>query len=164
MPKEPETVTFTKVVPIADADGVAIREGSVLREITDGEHGVVTAIGRSGSLNGGWYGMCIGDLLIQKSPGCCRVTNRYDQWRHVPHDEQTYEERLVSWLCRKYEHYGDREVSEDEGKAVDGIMALLPDDTVDWDYGPTPDRLEDALAFLKDHLQELQDKLDKQKR
>jgi hypothetical protein len=31
-------------------------------------------------------------------------------------------------------------------------MALLPDDVVDWTYGPFPDCLEDALGYLVEHL------------
>jgi hypothetical protein len=46
--KEPEYITVTKRIPIADVDGVAIREGSVLRHIKDGDQGVVVWIGRDG--------------------------------------------------------------------------------------------------------------------
>ena len=81
-----------------------------------------------------------------------RVTNRYDQWRHVPEDEQTYEERYLSWLARPYDHSLHEEVSEKEGYAIDGIMALLPSDAVDWDYGPFPDSIENALGILVRYL------------
>ena len=43
----------------------------------------------------------------------------------------------------------------DRGRQVDRRsrnMSLLPNDIVDWDYGPHPDRLEDALRFLMEHL------------
>ena len=150
MPQEPETVIFQKVVKIEDADGRAIREGSVLREINDGDRGVVVQIVRAG--NFGPMFSSLGDLVISNRPGTSRVTNRYSQWRHIPHNEQTYEERLASLLCRPYFHDGHREVSKDDGQAIEGIMALLPDDVVDWDYGPIPNRLEDALRFLVAHL------------
>lgn len=150
MSAEVETVTFTKVVPIVDADGRPIREGSVLREISDGYRGVVVQIVRSGQPGPMFSGL--GDIVISKSPGTSRVTNRYSQWQHIPHNDQTYHERFVSWLHRPYFHDGHNGISKDEGQAIDGIMSLLPDDVVDWDYGPTPDRLEDALKFLAAHL------------
>lgn len=40
-----------------------------------------------------------------------------------------------------------------EALAIDGIMALLPENTVDWEGpGPWPDRIDDALTFLEQHL------------
>lgn len=147
-----ETVTFVsrKEVQIADADGVPIREGSVLREISDGDRGVVVRVVRAGDR--GTALDAVGDLNIYNRPGCTRVTNRYNQWRHIPHNEQTYDERFVSWLQK--EHYYDPDysgVSKDESLAISGIMALLPDNIVS-DYGPFPDRLADALRYLEQHL------------
>lgn len=153
--KEPvETFTFTKEVPVADADGTPIREGSVIREITDGQQGVVIQIIRKGFK--GWAPPMVqlGDMVVKTSPGCSRVTNRYNQWRHVPREEQTYEQRYTAWLHTRYDHDDDRQISKDEGLAIDGIMALLPIDIVDWEHGPWPDRLEDALKFLVEHLSE----------
>lgn len=156
MKPEIESFTFTKQVPLADADGRAITEGSVLRHVDGGDSGVVTWIARSGkSLPITGIMASIGDIGIQKSPGSTRVTNQYSNWRHVPEDEQSYEQRHLSWLCRTYDHDDSREASKDEGRAIDGIMALLPPDTVDWNYGPFPDRIEDALDFLAQHLTEL---------
>lgn len=154
MNADPETVTFQTVVKIADVDGRPIREGSVIREINDGEQGVVTWVGRNGSKTGPMFAS-LGDIAVQISPGIRRVTNRYCQWRHVAHDDQTYQERFLSWMLRPYDHDHDRGISKDEGMAIDGIMALLPIDIVDWDYGPFPDRIEDALGFLADYLQTL---------
>ncbi len=147
---KPETVTFTKVVEIADADGVAIREGSVLREINDGARGVVRRIIRPG--DSGTLFDCVGDVQIRVSPGHTRVTNNYNQWRHIPHSEQTYQERLESWLQQPFVLDPYKHAAEDEQRATEGIMALLPEDAVDWEYGPCPDRLEDALQFLATHL------------
>lgn len=155
MSTKPEVFTFICKVLIADANGIAITEGSVLRSIetdrSQNTRGVVTWIGRPG----GPYGpamSAIGDIGIRTGHGNTRVTNRYSKWQHIPHDEQTYEERYLSWQQRKYEHDDSRDISKDEGIAIDGIMALLPEDTVDWNYGPYPDSLEAALGFLSDHL------------
>lgn len=147
-----ETVTFVtrKEVPIADADGVRICEGSVLREINDGERGVVTRVVRAGDK--GTVLDAVGDLNIYMRPGCTRVTNRYNQWRHIPHNEQTYDERFTSWLQTPHHHDPDyASVSKDESIACAGIMAILPDDIVS-DYGPFPDRIENALRYLVQHL------------
>ncbi len=146
-----ETVKFTKEVPLADADGVPIRKGSVLREINDGDRGVVIRIVRAGDRGTAFD--AIGDLNILIRPGCTRVTNRYNQWRHIPHNEQTYIERFQSWM-ETPQHYDPdyRRVSKDEANAIDAIMAILPDDIVDDNYGPFPDRLEDAIGYMVQHL------------
>lgn len=155
---EPETVTFTttKTVMIVDADGTPIRVGSVIEHITDGDCGVVVQIMRQGMMATTPVDQ-IGDLHIQNSPGCTRCTNLYDQWRHVPHDRQSYDHRFLSWMLtplRKRDEDFDK-VSDDERKAIDGIMSILPESIVDWSFGPWPDTLEDALRFLVTHLNEI---------
>lgn len=155
MKDEPETVEFIKVVPIVDCKGKPIREGSVLREINDGERGVVGRIIRKGD-----YGTAfdaVGDIQIISSSIGVRVTNRYNQWQHIPKDEQTHEERYLSWLKTPLDYNGARLIygeglTDDQIKAIDGIMALLPSDIVSWENGPWPDSIEQALAFLKDYL------------
>jgi len=149
----PETFTYTVEVPLADADGKPISEGSVLREITDGDQGVVVRVIRKGD-SCGPMASAIGDMLISMGHGTTRVTNRYNQWRHVQRTDQTYAQRLLSWKVSKYDHDTDRSISADEGRAIDGIMRLLPEDAVNWDYGPWPDTIEDALGFLAEHLTE----------
>lgn len=150
MSSEAETVQFT--VAIADTNGVAIREGSVLESLEDGERGVVVRILRAGDM--GSLLDQIGDLNIKTGPGSTRVSNQYRKWRHIPHDQQTYQERYESWLHRKYEHGSDlKQVSHDMGLCIDGIMALLPSDTVNWEYGPWPDSIEETLRFLVKHLE-----------
>lgn len=147
---KPEVVKFTVEVQIADADGVAIREGSVLRNIHDGDRGVVVRILRVGDRGTAFD--AVGDLNIHIRPGASRVTNKYAEWRHIPHNEQTYAERFVSWGRTPF--YYDSEysaVSKDEAMACSGIMALLPDDIVN-DYSPSGDRLDDALNYLVEHL------------
>ena len=155
-----ETFTFTQEVKLADADGVAISEGSVLVNIKDGDRGVVVKVGRKGAYSN-LLMFSIGDIAIQKGPGITRVTNCYGGWRHIPKKDQTYQERLLSWLQTPYEHDEYHNVSRGEGCAISGIMALLPDEIVDWDYGPFPDRIEDALRFLAEHLEEIQTKKEK---
>ena len=159
---EIETFKFVKEVPCVDADGVTIREGSVLVNVKDGERGIVTLIGRKGTRTGIPM-FTIGDLAIHRSAGITRVTNKYSEWRHIPHNDQTYTERLSAWKWEKYDHEEDRGISKDEGLAIDGIMALLPDNTVNWDRGPWPDRLEDALMFLAEHMTELKPEKEKSK-
>ncbi len=152
---KPETVTFTKVVPIADADGKAIRVGSVLKEINDGERGVVCRIMRVGD-RGTIFDQA-GDLHVHTGIGSTRCTNRYNQWRHIPKDEQTYRERYVSWLKTPHDEklsiliHGE-EMPQAARVAIDGIMALLPSDTVDWENGPWPDSIDQTLNFLAEHL------------
>ncbi len=147
-----EIFTFSKKVPCADSDGTPIKEGSVLINLEDGSRGVVTEIGREGHITGTPM-MCIGDVRIQMSPGHARVTNNYSKWQHLPHNDQSYEERFLSWLQRPYERDEFSEVSKDEGKAIAGIMAILPDDVVNWETGPCPDNIEAALQFLVEHLE-----------
>lgn len=148
-----ESFTYLKEVQLADADGVPIREGSVLREINDGDQGVCTRVVRKGDHVAPIMSQ-VGDIVIYTDHGCHRITNQYDQWRHVRRDEQTYEQRLLAWKHQKYDHDPDRKISRDEGLAIDGIMSLLSEDAVNWEYGPWPDRLEDALQFLVNHLSE----------
>lgn len=146
-----ETFKFVKEVPLADADGIAIAEGSVLRHVEDGTRGVVTWVGRAGAPRDGPALSAVGDIGIYLRAGSTRVTNKYHTWRHIPHDEQTYAERLVAWEQKHYKPDPERE----DSRAIDGIMSLLPSDAVDWDYGPHPDTLEDALRFLTAHLTQI---------
>ena len=159
---KPEEFTFTQkiTVKLQDADGRAIREGSVLQSIEDNCRRVVTCIKRVGDRGNGLD--AVGDIHIQdpKSPGSTRVTNRYAKWRHIPKEQQTYHERFGAWFHDKtaYDYAGlsdDKEKPEAEKKAISGIMALLPDDTVCWETGPWPDTIEQALRFLVDHLEAL---------
>jgi len=151
--KKAETVTFTTTVEIADADGEPIRVGSVLREINDGEQGVVVNIYRAGDR--GPLMCAVGDVQIATGSGCSRMTNRYNQWRHVPRAEQTYEQRFSAWMRTPADDpmtLISERVSKDAALAIDGIMALLPEDIVDWENGPWPDTIEEALGFLVEHL------------
>lgn len=137
-----------------DADGVAITPGAVLRSVDDGERGVVVRIINPGDKYGP-LGCGVGDCLIQLRPGTTRVTNRYTNWRRVKHDEQTFRERYMGWFYSDKKWAGCEDNSPDIDLAISGIMALLPEDAVDWEYGPIPSCLENALQILVGHMESL---------
>lgn len=143
---------------IVDANGEAIVPGSVIKNIKDGQTGVVMKIAKVGERTFGFAPLVqVGDLQIRLGPGHMRITNIYSDWRHVPHGEQTYEQRYQSWMAQPSYYDSEYEqVSEDEYLAIKGIMALLPAD-LEKDYC-LADRLEDALAYLVEHLTDLQKK------
>lgn len=155
---KPELFKLTVEVELVDADGKPIHEGSVLRHIEDGEQGVVTSIVRPGTYAPVFAQ--IGDIGIETSRGTTRCTNQYKKWRHVPRDQQTYEQRFQAWLHDPdaFEYNGlkyDEHRTDDERKAISGIMALLPEDVVYWENGPWPDSIEQALRFLTEHLEKI---------
>ena len=100
--------------------------------VKDQDRGVVVEVGRVGTIPRTPL-VSLGDILIKKSAGIYRGTNMYGDWRHIPHDEQTYWERYTSWLHRYYDHDEYANYSEDTGVAIDGIMSLLPEDVIDWE-------------------------------
>lgn len=151
-----ETFKFTKEVQLVDCDGVPIREGSVLQNVKDGDRGVVTNVIREGDK--GVPGLdAVGDLCIASGPGSTRHTNKYSEWKHVPHNAQTYSERRLSWTNTKktYEPEYCGSDSQDEWLACSGIMALLPDNVVDETFDSYPEHLGEALLYLERHLSEL---------
>lgn len=157
-----ETFKFVKEVKVVDADGLSIKEGSVLRHTKDGERGVVVKIMRPG--DAGWIMDQVGDMLIRTSPSCTRVSNQYAMWRHIPRNEQTHIERYQSWFCdcEAFEYNGlkyDEGRSDDSMKAISGIMALLPNDPVCWETGPWPDTIETAFDFLLKHLSSMEEEI-----
>ncbi len=150
------TFKFAKEVPCADANGKEIFVGSVLRNLKDGCRGVVNEI-CDGSKKFDIPMIAVGDIAIRTSLGSQRITNCYGDWQHIAHNDQTYEERFQSWLHTKYEHdvcFGEQ-TSKDTGVAISGIMALLPDNVIDYDFDTYPQRIEDALEFLLSHIDEL---------
>lgn len=153
MSTECETVDLIVTRRIEDVDGEPIHKGSVLRHLKDGVTGVVTRIIKEGDFALGIY--AVGDLEISTGAGTKRISNMYRNWRHLPRDGQTYVQRLESWSYLLYDHDEDRDISKDEGLAIDGVMALLPEDMVDWVNGPWPDTIDGALGFLAHHLDEL---------
>lgn len=158
MKSEAETFEFVVVRELRDADGEPIVIGSVLKHIEDGDRGVVVAIGRKGEHTAIPF-FAHGDIAVQSSPGCQRISNQYAKWRHIDRDHQTYEERFLSWMRTPFDRDSlDAGDDVSEKIAVEGIMALLPIDIVDWEMGPWPDRLEDALGFLVEHLTAITEK------
>lgn len=151
----PTPITKPRVA-LPAADGQPIYEGSVLEAIDpkDDCRGVVTQIINEGDY--AHYLMCVGDVLITSTAGQMRVSCQYANYRHVPREEQTYLERHQSWC---HQEYVDSGIEEDqtprrlmERKAIDGILALCPSDPVDWESGPWPDTIEEALSFMAKHL------------
>lgn len=152
-------IKFTQEVEVKCADGREICVGSVLRKVDDWtDCGVVRRICMSPDDVQHMMG-AVGDMLIFKSAGCTTISNKYSSWEHIPHDEQTYEQRFQSWLCRPLDRgyeltQSEADRSDDEVNAINGIMTLLPEKIVDWENGPWPDKIEDALRFLSEHLTE----------
>lgn len=148
----PEAETVTRVVRIADADGRPIREGSVLQEVKGTTRGVVSRIVRKDDTSFP-FAACVGDVVLQTSCAAAQhFTSRYEAYRHVPKDKQTYLERYLSWLCST-----PKRTPTDEACAYQtGILALLPDSVVDWDGDRFPDTPENVLWYLAEHLEKLQ--------
>lgn len=148
----PITFKRTVEVKVEDCNGFPILEGSVLRSIEpdDDGRGVVTAVIKKGDW--GYGAERIGDLRIWEGDGCHRITNQYSKWEHIPKGEQTYLERFKSWEHSGHFKNYNESISDDEHRAISGIMALFPEDPIDYDYGPFADRIEDALEFMAKHL------------
>lgn len=150
-------ITFERIVKVelVDADKTPIQLGSVIQRIDDPDsRGVVTRIALPGMI--GMAMECLGDVHVRTGPGTSRVTNKYDQWRHIPHDEQTYEERYYSWLYGEFWHDEYSQLSKDEQFAMSGVIALLPENAIDWTY-EYPNSIDDVLKYLMKHLMELKE-------
>ena len=151
-------VTVKQTLTLADADGMAIHEGSVLRHITGNCRGVVDRISRLGMCASSPFDQ-IGDIHIRTGPGSHRCTNNYKTWRHIPKSEQTHEERFLSWINSGFDFDGEfSQNSRDAAFAISGIQALLPPELVDHMIEECTDSIETALGFLADYLDELQSK------
>lgn len=150
-----DAITVKKLieVKIEDKNKVPIRVGSVLKCVEDGTRGVVQEIAIDGKVFD--TPTCEGDLKIKLKPGHHRITNRYDKWEHIPHENQTYLEKYTSWLFKPFEPIGCGDMSEDTELAIQGIVALLPEDTIDENGEPWIDRIEGALELLAEHLDEI---------
>lgn len=156
---KPITFEVKKTIEIIDADKAPILKGSVLQHIEDKNcRGVVTRIALPGML--GYVAECVGDIHVRTGPGCARVSSKYHAWRHIPHDDQTYEERYLSWLYSEFWHDEHLTISKDEQFAMSGIMALLPENAIKWETH-YPSDFQDTLEYLMKHLMELKEKADK---
>jgi hypothetical protein len=151
-----DTVTFTTTVRIADVDGSPINRGDVLREVDGGAVGVVIGILKEG--DAATHPMsALGDLTIELGNRIRRITNKYTAWKKVPHNDQTVAQRVRAWQHKPYDFDPGEELTRDEGLAITGIMSLLRNDVVDWEHGPWPDSLGDALNFLAERLGKLEE-------
>lgn len=150
-----KTVKQIIEINIADCDGNPIEVGSVLKCIEDNRRGVVEAILEEGDIALHPIPQ-VGDVVIRTGYGTNTITNRYDKWQHIPHDEQTYMERYYSWRYSSIEpDYSDRGITREEAISIQGILALLPEDTVDYEFGDNfADNIEDALLLLAEYLTE----------
>jgi hypothetical protein len=151
--------------PLVSASGKPIQIGDILRHEDGRSQGVVTWIGFPDAKLGAFGAPAlarIGDIEVKESDGTSRISNQYEKWSHVPRGETTYWQRLKSWVVRPF-HYEEPDedvqecnrISKGEALACDGIMALLPNDPVDWEYGDWPDRIEVAFGYLLSHLEEI---------
>lgn len=142
---------------IRDVKGNLIHLGSVLKHLDEENvRGVVTYIAKAGDYPPA-PAMYVGDFMILLS-GSSRVTNQYYKWVTVPREEQTFSERYHSWFYDPdsvdYGEHEYRQLTKKECLAISGIIALLPKDPVDWEWGPWPDSVESALKFVARHLAE----------
>ena len=154
---KPITFEVKKTIEIVDADKVPILKGSVLQHIDDEDcRGVVTRIALPGMQ--GYTMECAGDIHVRTGPGCARVSSKYHTWRHIPHDEQTYEERYLSWLYHEFWYDKDSSISKDEQFAMSGIIALLPENAIKWETH-YPNDFQDSLEYLMKHLMELKEQI-----
>jgi len=136
-------------IPIADVKGEPIYAGSVLRKIDSDTTGVVMRIIKEGDYTSMFS--CIGDMEIHISPGITRVSNQYDKWIHVPKSEQTFYQRYLSWYQKP--SYIDEwsEISKDEQICMEGILSILPDECINWEFDP-PGNFTEALNLLANYL------------
>lgn len=142
-----------KAMDIRDIDGLPIREGDVLRNIEDGDQGVVLKIWRAGDVSVG-LPKREGELSIGNGDGSERVTNLYHKWRHVPKNGQTHWQRFVAWTRKPLPSWWLEDANADVRVAVSGIMALIPDGRINFD-ACNPETTEEALQHLARYLDTL---------
>lgn len=125
-----------------DSNEKKITCGSVLRKITTNEVGIVERIseGNEGGTLGGMFLAVNGDIIVRMMSGVRMVSSQYHNWIHVPHDDQTLEQRYWSWrLSDKQE----LECIDDETIAIN---CLIDESTLeDADY---PVNFSDSLLLL----------------
>lgn len=150
--------TETTTPPPLGADNLPLQVGDVILHIEDGDRGVVTRIIAAGDTC--HFPTDPGSMVVSSRPGSSRITNRFSFWKHIPHDEQTYHERHQAWLTRPLDQdrlhdlYGES-LSYDVLNAIEGILALLPEGTVEWEDESYPFSIESALGYLEKHLTRL---------
>jgi hypothetical protein len=160
----PHVITQTIEIPIVDRAGVPIRIGSVIRTEKPGSvcRGVVVEIADTAGTYR--HAGAVGDIVVKFAPGSRRVTNCYSEWEHIPRAAQTVEERYESWMTQPFE-WEDADADEllpgartrDEALAIEGILALLPEDRFADGYASLPDSIEDALGIVVAMIKEASD-------
>lgn len=131
-----------------DIDGIEIKLGAVLRDTSNTHNvGVVVKIATKDSAF--ILAERVGDISIQTSPGCRIVSCNYSKWKRVPHDEQTFDQRYLSWIY-SYSKYEDPEYFY-----IDGLLSLIDESFIEEDNYPI--KFEEALNLVKKQLTALKD-------
>ena len=126
-----------------------------MMNLKTGEVGMVRRIIRFGDQ--GSLLSQVGDLDLDMQNSVVRTTNKYDEWVHVAHDDQTCVQRLESWKLKPYEDdatFGAANLDAGLRQAIDGMLNLLPNSVVDWRDGPWPDTLNEMLGMLAEYIDE----------
>lgn len=143
-------------IQFIDADGKEIKVGSVLLNIYDKRRGVVVDLADD---SGKWmrYSIlppCLGDMRIKLEPGLYRVTNSCSEWKHIPHDDQTYRERYESWFVRPHYYDDSKPIGEEVDLLISGICSISSKKILD-DYEKMDIiSIEESLLRLVEHLEE----------
>lgn len=129
-----EKFKFITEIELADVNGEQISEGSILKNIKDGDIGVVVRIIRENDKYFPIYS-AIGDVHIQLDYGYVRITNNYSEWVHTKSNEQKFIHRYLSWQSKKFQadDWDDKRV--DIQWAINGIVSLIPPESIDWEMG-----------------------------
>lgn len=144
-------------------DGGTIQIGDVLINVNDKARGVVIDIAQRGKLHR-YAGIPHnhGDLTIMITTGLQRITNRYDQWKHIDHDQQTPLERYRSFCVRPPNiDEDDESISQDEQYAVAGILALLPSWFTDDVRELGAPRFLEVLKVMAEYAESQRERLEK---
>lgn len=138
-----------------DADGLPILPGNVMYRADDlTKRGVVTRVVRRAEECHGFMG--VGDMMLAEThhQGCSTVSSAHNKWRRVPREEWVPMECYMHWRHTPFCENGSERPAIEQ-MATQGITALLPSDVIDWEYGPSPDLLEDALHYMARYLETL---------
>lgn len=139
---------------ILDANGVAIKVGSVVRKVgLPNKRGVVVQICEEGQLSMAAFSV-VGDVVIAYEPSSYYVTNQYHDWEHIPKDEQTAGERYNAWLWTRLDQ--EEATFGSLSFFCRGIQALLPTKYV---RECPMYNTEGALSVLACYIDDLKDEI-----
>lgn len=131
-----------------DFDGIEIKLGAVLRDTSNAHNeGVVVKIATKDSTLR--LAEQTGDISIQTSPCSQIVSSNHSKWKRVPHDEQTFSQRYLSWT------YSLSKYEDPEHFYIDGLLSIIDKSFIDEDDYPI--RFEEALHLLVKQLTTLKD-------